>query len=179
MQILIGDIGNTLTKLCLVNETSVITKEYNFETTKIIKEKNLAKIFETILNKNIKKKILFSSVVPKAYQKLKDTRANYCFSVTSFEFPIQRAIKISNKGCVEMFYPKFFNTRSQDLEEAYHDAGQFYWGKARAFEDELPLFSEGSIPYILESFLVQDIDTEENWKRAEIMYQVLKIKNLI
>ena len=70
MQILIGDIGNTLTKLCLVNETSVITKEYNFETTKIIKEKNLAKIFETILNKNIKKKILFSSVVPKAYQKL-------------------------------------------------------------------------------------------------------------
>ena len=70
MQILIGYIGNTLTKLCLVNETSVITKEYNFETTKIIKEKNLAKIFETILNKNIKKKILFSSVVPKAYQKL-------------------------------------------------------------------------------------------------------------
>ena len=70
MQILIGDIGNTLTKLCLVNETSVITKEYNFETTKIIKEKNLAKIFETILNKNIKKKILFSSVVPEAYKKI-------------------------------------------------------------------------------------------------------------
>ena len=120
-----------------------------------------------------------SKIISKAYQKLKDKRANYCFSVTSFEFPIQRAIKISNKDCVEMFYPKFFNTRSQDLEEAYHDAGQFYWGKAGAFEDELPLFSEGSIPYILESFLVQDIDTEEDWKRAEIMHQVLKIKNLI
>ena len=70
MKTLIGDIGNTLTKLCLVNETSIIIKEYNIETVKIIKDKNLNKLLDPILKSNIKKKILFSSVVPKAYQKI-------------------------------------------------------------------------------------------------------------
>ena len=70
MKILIGDIGNTLTKLCLVNEMSKIIKEYNIETAKITKEKILIKFFNSILSKNIKKKILFSSVVPKVYQKI-------------------------------------------------------------------------------------------------------------
>jgi len=70
MKILIGDIGNTLTKLCLVDGKSKIIKEYNIETGKIIKEKNLIKLLNPILNKNIKKKILFSSVVPEAYKKI-------------------------------------------------------------------------------------------------------------
>jgi len=70
MKILIGDIGNTLTKLCLINKSSTIIKEYNIETVKIIKQKNLIKFFKPILNKNIEKKILFSSVVPKAYKKI-------------------------------------------------------------------------------------------------------------
>jgi type III pantothenate kinase len=70
MKILIGDIGNTLTKLCLVNERSVIIREYNFETIKIMKNHNLKKFFDPILNKNVKKKILFSSVVPNAYKKI-------------------------------------------------------------------------------------------------------------
>jgi N-acylneuraminate cytidylyltransferase len=101
-------------------------------------------------------------------------KANYCFSVTSFVFPIQRAIKIAEKNKVSMFYPEYFNTRSQDLEEAYHDAGQFYWGKAQAFKDELFLFSEASSPYFLPRYLVQDIDTMEDWVRAEIMLKVLR-----
>jgi len=70
MKILIGDIGNTLTKLCLVNEKAQIIKIYNAETQKIIKERNLIKFLNPILNKKIKKKILFSSVVPIAYQKI-------------------------------------------------------------------------------------------------------------
>ena len=70
MKILIGDIGNTLTKLCLVNERLSIIQEYTIETTKIIKENNLNKFLKPILKKDIKKKILFSSVVPKAYQKI-------------------------------------------------------------------------------------------------------------
>jgi len=72
MKILIGDIGNTLTKLCLFDESSVIIKEYNIETDKIIKKKNLIKFFKPILSRNIEKKILFSSVVPKAYQKISE-----------------------------------------------------------------------------------------------------------
>jgi len=70
MKILIGDIGNTLTKICLVDETSKIIKAYNIETIKIIKEKNLIKFLNPILNKKIKKKVLFSSVVPKVYKKI-------------------------------------------------------------------------------------------------------------
>ena len=69
MKILIGDIGNTLTKLCLVNEKAQIIKIYNAETQKIIKERNLIKFLNPILNKKIKKKILFSSVVPSVYKK--------------------------------------------------------------------------------------------------------------
>ena len=70
MKILIGDIGNTLTKLCLVDEKSSFIKEYNIETAKITKEKNLIKFLTPFLSKKIKNKILFSSVVPKVYQKI-------------------------------------------------------------------------------------------------------------
>ena len=115
-----------------------------------------------------------SKIISKAYQQLKDSNSDYCFSVTSFSFPIQRAIKIVQGDKVNMFYPEHFNTRSQDLEEAYHDAGQFYWGKAQAFKDESPLFSEVATPYVLPRYLVQDIDTMEDWIRAEAMYKVLQ-----
>jgi pseudaminic acid cytidylyltransferase len=112
--------------------------------------------------------------IVKAYQQLKDSEVDYCFSVTSFAFPIQRAVKIVQDNKVNMLYPEYFNTRSQDLEESYHDAGQFYWGKAQAFKDELPFFSEVATPFILPRYLVQDIDTKEDWIRAEFMYQVLR-----
>ena len=115
-----------------------------------------------------------SKILTKAYQQLKDSSADYCFSVTSFTYPIQRAIKIIQRDKVEMFYPEYFNKQSQDLEEAYHDAGQFYWGKAQAFKDGLSIFSEVSSPYILPRYLVQDIDSTEDWIRAEAMYKVLK-----
>jgi len=112
--------------------------------------------------------------IRQAYRKMKREEADYCFTVTTFAFPIQRAIKISVKDRIEMFYPEHFGTRSQDLEEAYHDAGQFYWGKAEAFKQQKPFFSKGSTPYILPRHLVQDVDTPEDWKRAELMYETLK-----
>ena len=115
-----------------------------------------------------------SKIISKAYKQLKDSSADYCFSVTKFTFPIQRAIKIIQGDKVDMFYPEHFNTRSQDLEEACHDAGQFYWGKAQAFKDGLPLFSEVATPYVLPRYLVQDIDTMEDWIRAEAMHKVLQ-----
>ena len=114
-----------------------------------------------------------SQILSKAYKQLKDSKANYCISVTSFPFPIQRAIKIIHQNKLNMFFPEYFNTRSQDLEEAYHDAGQFYWGTSQAFKDELPFFSESTTPYLLPRLLVQDIDSAEDWVSAEAMYQVL------
>jgi len=115
-----------------------------------------------------------SQALKDAYAQLKDSEAEYCFTVTSYPFPIQRAIKLTTQKRVEMFYPQYFNTRSQDLEEAYHDAGQFYWGKAEAFKIEKPIFSNDAVPFILHRYLVQDIDTEEDWTQTELMYQVLK-----
>jgi pseudaminic acid cytidylyltransferase len=115
-----------------------------------------------------------SKIISNSFNKLKELEASYCISVTSFPFPIQRAIKITSKNRLDMFNPEYFNTRSQDLDEAFHDAGQFYWGKSKAFKKELPFFSEVSTPFLLPRFLVQDIDTIEDWIRAEGMYLALQ-----
>jgi len=92
------------------------------------------------------------------------------FTVTSFPFPIQRAIKISDYGRVQMFQPEHFMTRSQDLEPSYHDAGQFYWSVTDAVLNKVPAFSDASMPLILPRHQVQDIDTYEDWQRAELMF---------
>lgn len=102
---------------------------------------------------------------------LADTGADYAFSVTSYPFPIQRAIRITAAGRVQMFHPEHFNTRSQDLEEAYHDAGQFYWGRPAAWLAEKPIFTPEAVPVILPRHRVQDIDTPEDWLRAEWMFK--------
>lgn len=115
-----------------------------------------------------------AATIRRSYEQLLQTQADYCFTVTSFAFPIQRAIRVTQNDRIEMFHPEHFKTRSQDLEEAYHDAAQIYWGKAEAFKAEKPLFAGYSSPYILPRYLVQDIDTPEDWKRAELMYQALK-----
>ena len=102
------------------------------------------------------------------------TGSDYAFSVTSYVFPIQRAIRITSAGRVDMFAPEHFNTRSQDLEEAYHDAGQFYWGRADAWLQRQMIFSPAAAPVILPRQRVQDIDTPEDWTRAEWLFKALR-----
>jgi pseudaminic acid cytidylyltransferase len=98
----------------------------------------------------------------------------YVFSATTMPFPIQRTFKVKPDGFVEMFEPHNYNTRSQDLEEAYQDAGQFYWGSAESYNNEKIFFSNDSMAYVLPRHMVQDIDTLEDWRRAELMYESLK-----
>lgn len=105
---------------------------------------------------------------------LANNDCDYAFAVTSYGFPIQRAIRLTPQGRVEMFSPEYYNARSQDLEEAYHDAGQFYWGKAEAWLDGKPIFSHAAAPVILPRYRVQDIDTPEDWERAELMFKALQ-----
>jgi len=105
---------------------------------------------------------------------LDETGSDYAFSVTSYPFPIQRAIRITEQGRVEMFNPEHFNTRSQDLEEAYHDAGQFYWGRANAWLEGKVIFGPDSTPVLLPRHRVQDIDTAEDWERAEWMFKAMQ-----
>ncbi|MBA3596121.1 MAG: pseudaminic acid cytidylyltransferase [Methylibium sp.] len=102
---------------------------------------------------------------------LQSTGAAYSFSVTDYEFPIQRAIRVKANGRVSMFYPEHWNTRSQDLEQAFHDAGQFYWGQASAWLAETPIFSTDSAPIMLPRHRVQDIDTLDDWTRAEWLFK--------
>lgn len=114
-----------------------------------------------------------SSDLTAAYEALKAVPEKaFAFSVTSFAFPVQRALAIRDGGLAPI-YPEFSEVRSQDLEEAYHDAGQFYWGRSIAWLDETPLFSHASIPVILPRHRVQDIDTLEDWTRAEHMYRAI------
>ena len=102
---------------------------------------------------------------------LLEIKAQIAFTVTGYPFPIQRAIKITRKGRVSMFQPEHFMTRSQDLEPAYHDAGQFYWARTDAVLNETSAFSDAAVPLILPRYQVQDIDTEEDWQRAELMFE--------
>jgi pseudaminic acid cytidylyltransferase len=105
---------------------------------------------------------------------LLENNCRYAFSVTSYPFPIQRAIRITGQGRVEMLHPEQFNTRSQDLEEAWHDAAQFYWGRTDAWVAESVIFSHDSMPVFLPRYRVQDIDTPEDWSRAEIMFMSMQ-----
>jgi N-acylneuraminate cytidylyltransferase len=99
-------------------------------------------------------------------------RCDFVFSATAFDFPIQRAIYITDEGRVQMFYPEYALTRSQDLTPAYHDAGQFYWGSAPAWLEKRRIFSPNSAAFIVPSHEVQDIDTLDDWRRAELLYQL-------
>ena len=113
--------------------------------------------------------------IKKGFDLIKDKDAVTAFSVTTFPYPIFRALKISDNDRVEMFWPKHKNSRSNDLPEAYHDAGQFYWGNTEKFLMGKTFFSSDSVPIIIPRYLVQDIDTPEDWETAEKMYLVLQM----
>jgi pseudaminic acid cytidylyltransferase len=104
---------------------------------------------------------------------LNNSGADFAFSVTSFTFPIQRAMKLRSDGRLEMFDPSQLQTRSQDLLESYHDAGQFYWGTQAAWMSNIPIFGPRSAPVMLPRYRVQDIDTPEDWQQAEALFQAL------
>jgi pseudaminic acid cytidylyltransferase len=94
------------------------------------------------------------------------------FAVTTFPAPIFRALRISDKNQLSWQWPEFSETRSQDLPEVVHDAGQFYWVDVKKFK-ETPDMLHQALPVILPRWSVQDIDTEEDWEVAEKMFHLL------
>ncbi|WP_350655087.1 pseudaminic acid cytidylyltransferase [Pseudoalteromonas sp. D48-MNA-CIBAN-0056] len=117
---------------------------------------------------------LIPEFIQRGLVELTSNSIDYAFSATSFPFPIQRALKLNGAQCVEMFQPEHLNTRSQDLEEAYHDAGQFYWGTAEAFITKKAIFGTRSKAVLLPRKRVQDIDTPEDWDLAEALYRAIE-----
>ncbi len=101
------------------------------------------------------------------------------FPVLPYSFPIQRALKKSDNGNLEMFFEQYKNFRSQDLEKAYHDAGQFYWLNVDDFINTKEIYSDFSGIYVLNELHAQDIDTTVDWKLAELKYTMMIQNNSI
>lgn len=99
--------------------------------------------------------------------------ADYVFPVAAFASPIQRALKRSPNGSTQPYFPQYADTRTQDLEPAYHDAGQFYWGKSAAWLSGLNIHTHGRT-FVLPEWRVIDIDTPDDWTRAEALYRSLQ-----
>jgi pseudaminic acid cytidylyltransferase len=98
------------------------------------------------------------------------------FSVTTYPYTIFRSLKVDDAGKLKMFWPEYSKSRSQDLPEAFHDAGQFYWADVNKYLVEKRFFSNSAAPVIIPKYLVQDIDTMEDWERAENMFAAMKAK---
>ena len=101
------------------------------------------------------------------YKKLQNRKWNYVFSATSFASSVLRSFKKDSKGSLKMIFPKNYYKRTQDLEEIYYDAGQFYWGRASSWLKLKPVFGKFSTIINIPRWRVHDIDTLEDWKLAE------------
>ena len=152
------------TTMDVINHAIIWCKEHEFEVS------HVCCIYATA-------PFISSDAVKSGLISLIEGKFNYAFSATSFPFPIQRALKIQSNGSTAMFQPEHANTRSQDLEEAYHDAGQFYWGTAEAFLNKKAIFSDNSFAIVLPRNTVQDIDTPEDWDNSQAMFALLKSEN--
>lgn len=105
---------------------------------------------------------------------LLDTDIDFVFAATRFHFPVQRALTRDAQGRVHPLFPQWIRSRSQDLPVAIHDAGQFYWGWPESFcRHDVP-FEARAAAYELPSHRVQDIDTLEDWERAELLFRILR-----
>ncbi|MFC1831314.1 pseudaminic acid cytidylyltransferase [Thermodesulfobacteriota bacterium] len=109
----------------------------------------------------------------RAFDEFKTGHWNYVFPATEFSAPVFRSFKQDKNGGLEMFFPEHFKTRSQDLPTAYHDAGQFYWGQPDAWLKGKPIFAKHSKLLKIPKWRVQDIDTDEDWIRAEMLAHVI------
>lgn len=99
----------------------------------------------------------------------------YVFSATTFASPPHRAFRRNRSGGLEMLFPEHFTSRSQDLPEVLHDAAQFCWGRAQAWLDNTRIFDKSSSVVLIPRWRVQDIDTEEDWIRAESLLRLDEI----
>lgn len=114
---------------------------------------------------------LIADDIKRGLDVLERSGCDFAFSVAKYPSPIQRAFRVDAVGRVAMFNPEHFMTRSQDLEEAFYDAGQFYWGQATAWRSAETLFGSSSTAVVLAPHRVQDIDTPDDWARAEWMFK--------
>jgi N-acylneuraminate cytidylyltransferase len=98
---------------------------------------------------------------------------SYVFAATTYAYPVFRSFSQAADGSLSMLFPEHYTSRSQDLPEMLHDAGQFYWGRAEAWLDHVHIFGDRSAVVAIPRWRVQDIDTAEDWTQAEAMAKYL------
>lgn len=108
-----------------------------------------------------------------SFEIMRTKKKGFVIGAASFAYPIQRAFTIDKNKNLKRINPENRFTRSQDLEEAYHDAGQFCWGSSKSFLDNLDPVSKIGSAFKLPRYRVHDIDTIEDWERAETIYTSL------
>ena len=108
-----------------------------------------------------------------AYQLMVERKPAEILTVVKFSYPPQRCYVMNEEGMIEYKYPEYSLTRSQDLEKQYHDAGQFYMYYAEKYLKLHGQVKEGIIPIIVPELEVQDIDNEQDWKIAELKFQLM------
>ena len=97
----------------------------------------------------------------------------YTFTATDFPAPIFWGLKRDINGGVNAMFPEFIMSRSQDLPEVFYDAGQFYWGKPESWLEGRKIFDRYSRPIFIPRWRVQDVDTQEDWDRAQILAPII------
>lgn len=107
-----------------------------------------------------------------AMELLGETQADSVLPVVRFSFPPQRCVVVKD-GFLEFKWPEYRNARSQDLEPFYHDVGQFYCLNRASFDAQKALVMGKTVPFVMSEMEIQDIDTEEDWKMAEVKYKLL------
>lgn len=108
------------------------------------------------------------------FEKLELEKRDSVFPVVPFTYPVWRGLKKAEDGKVNMVWPEHLNSRSQDLEEIYHDAGQWYWFKVESVKKNKKLFTENTGSIVLNPLEVQDIDNLSDWHIAELKYGYLQ-----
>jgi pseudaminic acid cytidylyltransferase len=114
--------------------------------------------------------------IREGFEMIRSGDAESVVTVSKYPSSIWRAIKINKQGNLEMIWPEYQLARSQDLPESYHDAGQFYWARVPEYRLRKNFLGKACKPIILPRFLVQDIDTPEDWETAELMFTVMQAR---
>ncbi len=122
--------------------------------------------------------LLNVNTLNKAFDALKQGKADSCFPVIKYGSPIQRALRIKKDNLLESFNPEFVSVRSQDIEPAYFDAGQFYWFHTNAILEQKKILTTNTISIVLEENEAQDIDNEIDWQIAELKYKLLNHESI-
>ena len=138
----------------------------------LAKYKEMGKEFDTFCCLYSTAPFVTADRLREACAKLSD-KVDACFTMVQYSYPVQRGLHVNDEGYVAMTNPEYLQARSQDLKPVYHDAGQFYFIKTATFKKENTMWAKRTSPLILSELEVQDLDTETDWKLAEMKYKLI------